>query len=126
MVLPGALAKTSLTGTSSRVQKSNTIFTSSNDFFLPFHKIRNANLADPSSWLRLVTVVVKVPAVRLGVSTVYMIEPVSESRMVVLRMSSSSFEVKDRFILRGAFGSGRWEVTSVGGPRISRSQISAN
>ena len=122
MVLPGALPKTSLTETSSRVQKSNTILASSNVFFLlPFHKIRNAILVDPSAWFRLVTVVVRVPAARLGVSTVYMTEPVSESRMVVLRKSSSSFEVKDRFILRGDLGCAG--VTSMGDPRISVNRV---
>lgn len=96
----------SLAETSSRVQKSNTTFTSSGDPFLPFHKIRNANLVDPSVWFRLVTVVVKVPPARLGVSTVYIMEPVSESRMVVLRISSSSFRAKVRFILRGVGSKG--------------------
>ena len=104
-MLPRALPKTSLTGISSRDQESSTTFTSSNDSLTPFHKIRNANLVDPSIWFRPVTVVVKVPPAYFDVSTVYMTEPVSESRMVALRMvmprtSSSSFEVKDRFILR--------------------------
>ena len=104
MALPGALAKTSLTGTSSKVLKSNTTCVSSNDPFAPFHRIWNADLVDPSTWFPLVTVVVNVPSVRLGVSAVYMTEPVWESRVVVLRISSSSFGVKDKFIFRGSRG----------------------
>jgi hypothetical protein len=106
VVLPEALPKISLSGISWSDPKSNTIFTSSNDPFPPFHKIRNADLVDPSVRLCLVTVVAKVPRVYLGVSTVYMAVLVSESRMVVLRISSSSFEAKDRFkfILRGSRG----------------------
>ena len=106
VVLPGALPKTSLTETSSRVIKSSTIFTSSNDPFTPFHRIRNAGLVDPSIWFRLVAVVLKVPPARVGVSIVYMTESVSESRMVALRISSSSSEAKDRFILWEAMGVG--------------------
>jgi hypothetical protein len=117
VVLPGAFPKTSLTGTSSNDLKSNTTFTSSNDPFSPSHKIRNADLVDPSIWLCLVTAVVKVPRVNLGVSTVYMTESASESRIVVLRISSSSFEAKDRFkfIRRGVLESG---AISVEDPRI--------
>ena len=116
MVLPEAFPKISLSGTSWSDPKSNTIFTSSNDPFPPFHKIRNADLVDPSVRLCLVTVVAKVPRVYLGVSTVYMAVPVSESRMVVLRISSSSFEAKDRFrfILREV-----GDNIGVGDPRIT-------
>ena len=103
MVIPGAFPNTSLTETSSRVPESKTILTSSS--FVPFHKIRKANLLDPSAWLRLVAVVVKVPTARLGVSTMYKAKPVSESWMVVLRMSSS-VGVKVRFIIRGTLGEG--------------------
>ena len=110
MALPGALPKTSLTEISSKVVKSNMIFTSSNDPFAPFHRIWNANLADPSILFRLVTAVVRVPSMRLGVSIVYMTEPVSESRTVVLRISSSSFGAKDKFIFMEVTGSGGEEV----------------
>ena len=106
VVPPGAFPKSSLTGISSRVLKSRTIFTSSSDPFIPFHKIRKASLVDPSIWFCLVTVVATVPSACLGVSTVYITEPVSESRMVVLRMSPSSFGAKDRVIFREVIGSG--------------------
>ena len=106
MVLPEALPKISLIGTSLCDPKSNTTFAFSNDPFPPFHKIRNAGLVDPSARLCLVTVVVKVPRVCLGVSTVYMAEPVSEYWTTALRISSSSLKAKDRFkfILRGSGG----------------------
>lgn len=110
MALPGALPKTSLTEISSKVVKSNMIFTSSNDPFAPFHRIWNANLADPSILFRLVTAVVRVPSTPLGVSIVYTTEPVSESRTVVLRISSSSFGAKDKFIFMEVTGSGGEEV----------------
>lgn len=105
MVTPGALPKISLTGISSRVLKSDTTLTPPDDFPVPFHKIRNTNSLDPSIEFHLVMVVVKVPPARFGVSAVYMTEPVSASSMVALRISSSSSEVKDRFILKGALGS---------------------
>lgn len=109
MVLPGAFPKTSLTGTSSNDLKSNTTFTFSHDPLSPFHKIRNAGVVDPSVRLCLVTAVVKVPRAYLGVSTVYMTESVSESRMVVLRISSSLFEVNDRFrFILGGGGLVKW------------------
>ena len=115
MVTPGALPKISLTGISSRVLKSETTVTSPNDFPVPFHKIRNTNSVDPSIGFHLLTVVVKVPPERLGVSVVYTTEPVSESWIVVLRISSSPSEVKDRFILKGALGS---EGDKLGDPKI--------
>lgn len=99
MAPPGTLLKISPTGTSSEFLLSNTTFTSFN-FFPLFHKILNANLVDPLIRFRLVTIVVKVPPACFGVSTVYMMEPVSESRTVALRMSSSSPRAKDRFIIR--------------------------
>lgn len=104
MELPGAICKISLTGTSSEVLLSSITFAPSNVLLAPFHEILNANLVDPSTWFRLMAVVVKAPRVNLGVSTVYMMEPVLESRTVVLRTSSSSSRTKDKdsggFILR--------------------------
>ena len=49
-------------------------------------------------------------SVLLDVSTVYMTEPVWESRIVVLRISSSSFGAKDKFIFMEVTGSGGEEV----------------
>ena len=63
---------------------------------------------------------VKVPPAYFGVSMIYMTEPVSESRMValmvvVLRISSCSFGVKDRFIFRGLLEvRGEWTIGAEG------------
>jgi hypothetical protein len=116
VVLPGAFSNTSLTGSSSNDRKSNTTFASSKHPSPASHKNRNAGLVDPSVRFRLVTVVVKVPLAYLGVLTVYMTEPASESRMVALKISSSSDKVKERFrfkfIVRGVLG-GMWGVMDV-------------
>ena len=95
---PGACSKTWLTGTSSKVPGSRVSVTPSNDLLLPLHKILNAKRVEPSAWLRLVTVVAKVSSTDFRVSTMYTTEPVPESRMVVLRTSSSSFRAKDKFM----------------------------
>jgi len=89
-------------------------FVSLNDPFPPFHRILNANLIDPSVRFCLVTEVDRVPPTYFGVSTMYTTEPVSESRIVVLRISSSSFGVKERFILSRGSRCARGEVMGVG------------
>ena len=100
MEAPGTFSKTCLAGTSSKVVESSTTITSSdNGPFDPLHRILKASLADPSALFRLVTVVVRVPSAYFGVSTVYATKPVPGSSMVVLRISSSSFGAKDRFML---------------------------
>ena len=96
------------TGISSRVLKSNTTSASPHNPSVPFHKIRNASLVDPSIWSRLVTVVLNVPPAYLGVLTVYTTESVSESRIVPLKISPSSPGVKERFMFGGALGRWRW------------------
>ena len=48
----------------------------------------------------------------------YMTEPVWESRIVVLRISSSSFGAEDKFIFREAVGSGGEGAMDMGDPGI--------